>query len=133
MERVRGAGLLNDMVQSVHFVMPGTSMPMVVAGKIENSRSLDVQRHIPVLGQLIKKMTGVCSFIPATPVIRAAHIGTHANALIRPVVPLPVSIETHRNARWFHGARHTTEQQEREDGWSPHLFPTGGFRRAMVT
>src|SRR6516162_9343925 len=112
MERVRGAGLLNDMVQSIHFIMPRTSMPMVVAGEIKNSRSLNVQRHIPVLGQLVEKVTGVCAFISAAAIIRAAHVGAHANALVWPAVPLSVSIQTDRNDRRLHSSQGTPEQEQ---------------------
>src|SRR5215471_18085600 len=55
------AGLLDDVVKSVHFVMPRAPMPMVVAGEIKNSRSFHVQRNVLIFGQLIEKMAGVSS------------------------------------------------------------------------
>src|SRR5215471_1669500 len=100
------------MVQPVHFIMPRTSVPMVVAGEVKNSRSLNVQRHILVLGQLVQKVTGVGSFISTTPIIRASHVGAHADALIGPALPLPVSIQTNRNDGRLRSRQVTAEQEQ---------------------
>jgi hypothetical protein len=42
-------------------------------------------------------MAGICPFIAAEPIVRAAHISARADALIRPAFPQPISVQTDRN------------------------------------
>ena len=76
-------------------------MPMVVAGKVENSRARDIQRDIEIVGRLIKEMTGVGPLVAAGAVVGAAHVGPDADPLIRPTLPLAIGVETDRNDRRF--------------------------------
>ena len=97
MIRIGGAGFLNDVVGTVHFVMPRAAVPMVVASEVEESRAGDVECDVFVFGELIEEMAGVGAFVAAAAVISAAHVGAHADALIRPAVPLAVGIEANGN------------------------------------
>src|SRR5580692_3352727 len=42
-------------------------------------------------------MAGVCAFVATVPIVGTAHISPHANSLVWPAVPLPVSVQTYWN------------------------------------
>ena len=43
----------NQMIDAIHFVMPRTAMPVIVAGEIENAGIFHLERNIEVIGNLI--------------------------------------------------------------------------------
>src|SRR6266850_4089940 len=98
-----GAGFLNNAIRSINLIMPGTAMPMIVTREIEDPLPFEVQRYIAVLAQLVKKVTGIGSFVPPAPIIRAAHVRPGSHPQIRPPFPLCVSIQSHGNDWWFDG------------------------------
>src|SRR3954468_15281919 len=84
MIRIRRAGFLNNMIRSINFIMPWTSVPMVVASEIEDAFAFDVQGHVPIVCELIKKMAGVSAFILPLAIVSAAHVSADTNPLLRP-------------------------------------------------
>src|SRR4051794_12493134 len=74
-------------------------MPVIVARKINNSGAGDIKRDIVIVRELIQEMAGISAFIATSPIVCAPHIGTSANALVRPFIPLTVSIEADGNHR----------------------------------
>ena len=93
------AGLLDEVVRAIHLVMPGAAMPMVVTREVEHARPLDVQRDVPVVGELVEEMAGVGAFVAAAAVVGAAHIGPRADPLAGPALPQAIRIQTHGNDR----------------------------------
>ena len=59
-------------------------MPMIVAGEVEYACPLDIESDIEIVARLIKKMAGISPLIAASPVISAAHVRAHADALLGP-------------------------------------------------
>ena len=92
MERIRRTVLSHEVVGAVHLVVPGTAVPVVVAGEIENAGALDVERDVVVVGQLIEEVGSVGPFVAASPVIRAAHVSASADALVGPALPHAVGV-----------------------------------------
>ena len=80
-------------------------MPVIITNKIENARPFDVECDVVVIGQLVEKMAAIGAFIAAAPIVGAAHVGAHSNALIRPARPLPVGIQSDWNGDRFDIAR----------------------------
>ena len=72
-------------------------MPMIIPNEIEDALPLDIQRDIPVVRELIKKMARIGSFVSTAPIVSAAHIRAHSNSLIRPALPLPERIRANRD------------------------------------
>jgi hypothetical protein len=68
---------------------------VVIPREVENSRTLEVESYIIGIGELIEKVAGVRTLVAARAIISAAHAAARADPLIRPVVPLPVSIQAH--------------------------------------
>ena len=101
MVRIGAAAFLNNVFRAIYNVAPRTSVPMIIARKVKNARSFNIQRYIVVVGELIKEMTRIGPFIAAPTVVGAAHIGPRADALIRPPIPLPIGIQADRNDRRF--------------------------------
>src|SRR5580765_7612951 len=97
MVRIGGAGLDYNVVRTVHFIMPWAAVPMIVSDEIENARAGDVQRHVFVFRKLIEEMAGIGAFVATAAVISAAHVGAHADALIRPALPLAISVKADGN------------------------------------
>jgi hypothetical protein len=52
-EWIRRAAFRNDMIDTIHFIVPRAPVPMVITGKVEHSRTLYIQSDILVVGQLI--------------------------------------------------------------------------------
>ena len=97
MKRISSAGFPDEMVYSIHFINPGAAMPMIVAHETEQSWSLKVEGNILVVGQLIEKMAGICSFVSTTAIVGAAQVSSHAQAENGPLIPIAISIEANRN------------------------------------
>src|ERR1041384_2775274 len=91
------AAFLDEMIGPIDHIMPGAPVPMVVAGEIEHTGTLNIESHIEVISELEKEMTGIGGFIAATTIIGAAHVRADTQPLLRPAVPHPVSVQTHRN------------------------------------
>src|SRR5258708_12157966 len=89
---VGGARLLYDVVVAIHFIMPGTTVPVVGADEVENAGAERVQSHVLIICKLVKEMAGVCGFIPTGAVVSRAHVGADANALVWPAVPFAIGI-----------------------------------------
>src|SRR6266700_663264 len=87
------------MVYSIHLVMPRAAVPMVVTREIQNAWARDIECHVVIIRELIKKMTGISSFIAAAPIIRAPHVGSCPDPLIRPLVPLSIRVQPDRDHR----------------------------------
>src|SRR5689334_11774895 len=80
------------MVSPIHFIVPGTAVPVVVAGKVEDARSHHIQRNVAVLRLLVEEVAGIGTLVPTGPVVRAAHIGAHADPQSGPRLPHAVSV-----------------------------------------
>src|SRR5438445_1976437 len=108
-----GGRFLDEMVKAVHFVVPGTAMPMIAADEVEDARSGHIQRHIIIIGELIEKMAGVGAFVSAAAVVGAPQVSPRADALTGPAVPQAIRIETDGNHRRFYGTA-CCGQEERQ-------------------
>ena len=86
------------MIGAVHFIVPGTAVPLVVAGEIKNSRTLQVERNVVVDGQLIRK-----------------HLRANADTLIGPALPHAVGVQPHGNR----GLGESSRDREKSKG-DPH-------------
>ena len=96
---IGGAGLPDDVIRSVDLIMPWTSVPMITAHKVKDARPADIETNVKIIRQLIEEMAGISALVSAAPIISAAHISPHSDALTRPAVPLSVRIEAHWNDR----------------------------------
>src|SRR5207247_3875611 len=54
--RVRSAALLNKVVGAIDLVVPGAAVPVVVTGKVQEARALDVASDVEVVGLLVEKV-----------------------------------------------------------------------------
>src|SRR2546422_1925756 len=92
--------------------MPGTAMPMIVAREIKNAWACHIQCYVEIVGQLIEEMTGVGAFISPTAIVGAAHVSTHADALLRPSIPHTIRVKSDRNDRRFLANGRNCEQRQ---------------------
>src|SRR5262249_12093471 len=79
----------------------------------------DVQGHIVGIRKLIQKMTGIRPLVPSSSIVGASHVSPRANPLIRPPVPLPVSIETDRYHRRLNSAPTRDHADRGRQQWPP--------------
>ncbi len=93
------AGFPNEIILSIHHEMPRAAVPMIVASEVENARTFDIESDVEIVGDLVKEMAGVRPFVAAAPIVGAAHISPHPDPLLRPALPHPVSIQSHRRNR----------------------------------
>src|SRR5437773_217586 len=78
--RVRSAALLNKVVGAIDLVVPGAAVPVVVTGKVQEARALDVESDVEVVGLLVEKVAGVSGVVVTGAVGGAADGGSHAAA-----------------------------------------------------
>ena len=98
---IRRAGLLNDVVGAIDLVVPGTAVPVVVADEVKDTGSLNVQRDVEIVGELVQEVGSVGPFVAAGSVVGAAHVGPRADPLIRPAFPQAIGVEPDRNDGGF--------------------------------
>ena len=84
---------------AIDFVVPGAAVPVVVADEVEDAGTFDVERDVAVVGELIEEVGGVGALVAAGAVVGAAHVGARADALVGPVVPHAISVETDGDGR----------------------------------
>jgi hypothetical protein len=111
-EGVSGGGFLDDVIDAIDFVMPGTAVPVIIAGEVENTWAVDVQGDVERFRLLIKKVAGIGGFIATGTVVGAAHIGAGTDTLVWPAVPLFIGIECDGDLRGFSGGCVGVEQKE---------------------
>ena len=95
-------------------------MPMVIPREVEDARPLDIQRDVPVVGELVKEMAGVSAFVAAPAVVRAAHIRPCANPLVGLPFPQAIRIQTHRNDRRLLGSGRRAKQDQQQKHSAKH-------------
>jgi hypothetical protein len=88
---------------------------MVIPGEVEYPRSLKVKRNVEIIGELVQEMAGVSTFIPASAIVGAAHIGPRPDALISPPIPHAIRIKAHWNHRRLAGQMAFLWRIRRED------------------
>ena len=98
-QRIGRAGLLDDAIAAIHLVVPGTTVPVVVADEVEDAGRFDVQRDIEIVGLLIQEVGSVGALVAAAPVVGAAHVGPGADALIGPPLPLAIGVGANGDRR----------------------------------
>ena len=97
MARIGSAGFPDDVVRAVDHVVPGASVPMVVAREIKDSRAFNVDGYVKVVTELIEEVTGVSGVVAASAVVGASHIRPGADALVRPSFPKAICVEADRD------------------------------------
>src|ERR1700687_4821616 len=97
---IGSAGLADHVLLAIDNVMPRTAMPVVVAREVENAGTGEIERHIEVVGKLIKEMTGIGGFISSGAIICAAHVGASAHAQVWPALPHPECVQAHGDHWW---------------------------------
>jgi len=63
MQRIAGTAFLNNVILTVNDIVPGTAMPMVIAGKHENPSSLNIESNVEIIGKLVKKVRCIGAFV----------------------------------------------------------------------
>ena len=99
MSRIKSAAVLEDVIRSVNLVMPGTSVPVIVAREVKNAGAFKVNRNIEIVRELVQVVACVGAFVSAAAIICAYHIGPGADSLIGPTIPHPVGVNAHRDNR----------------------------------
>src|SRR5579859_5606606 len=84
------------MISAINIVMPRAPVPVVVTREVEDARAGHVQSDIVIVRELVKKMAGIRSLVPAPAVVGAPHVRAFTDPLIRPSFPLPISVQTDR-------------------------------------
>ena len=95
MKRVRGTAFGDKVVSTVDFVMPWTSVPVIVAGEVENPGALQIKGHVLIRRELIEEVGRVPSLVASAPIICATHVGAYSDALVRPATPHTICVEAH--------------------------------------
>ena len=70
--RVRRAGLLDDVIGAVNLVVPRTAMPVIVPGEVKNAGAFDIKGHVVGVRKLREEMARVGSVVAAAPVVKPA-------------------------------------------------------------
>src|SRR5690242_17813680 len=120
-----GAGcFFHNVIGAVHFVMPRTSVPMIVTREIQNAAAFHIERHIAIVCKLVKKVTGVGAFVCPAAIVSAAHVSTDADALHWPAIPLTIRVQANGNFRWLDCSG--TQRQQKA---GKNLFSTTPMRK----
>jgi len=72
-------------------------MPVIVAREVEHAVTVHIERHVPVLGQLIQEVSRIGAFVAPGAVVSAAHVRADADSLFSPTIPLAVGVEADGN------------------------------------
>src|SRR5712664_1697612 len=96
---IGGAGFLNDVIVSVHDIMPRAAMPMVVASEIEDARSSEIESDVGIVSKLIQEVARISGFVSARAVVGAAHVSACSDAHVRPALPHSQCISAHGDHR----------------------------------
>src|SRR5262245_11165498 len=115
------------MILSVHLVMPGAAVPMIVTREAKQAGAFDIERHVERIRFLVEKMAGIRRFVAPGSIVGAPHISPGADALIRPALPLSIGIQPDGNDRRFGSverprAKHQAEARRTKDS-SPAPLP----------
>src|SRR5262245_35103600 len=92
---VSRARFCHQVIPSIHDIMPGAAMPVVVPGEVQDTGALHIESDIEVVAQLVKEMARIGSFVATASIISAPHVRAHADALLWPQFPTAIGIESH--------------------------------------